>query len=291
MTSQPLILATRGSLLARTQSQWVADYVSTATGRPVELLIVSTRGDRIQDRPLSQVGGKGLFTKEIEEALLDGRAHFAVHSMKDMPTEQPEGLVIGAVPEREDPRDVLVGASLDELPQGARVGTGSARRRQQLAALRPDLQLLDLRGNVDTRVRKQREGEYDAIVLAAAGLRRLGHGDTITAYLSVEQMIPAVGQGALAVQCRADDADTLAALQAIHHEPTAIAIAAERAFLIELQGGCSVPAGAHAWFEGDQLKVLGFWAADDGRVYRNAATGAPSQADALGVTVAQAVRA
>jgi len=290
MTKQPLILATRGSLLARTQSQWVADRVSKASGRPVELLIVSTKGDRVTDRPLSQVGGKGLFTKEIEEALLDGSAHFAVHSMKDMPTDQPEGLIFGAVPEREDPRDVLVGATLDELPQGARVGTGSARRREQLTLLRPDIQLLELRGNVDTRVRKQREGGYDAIVLASAGLRRLGRGDDISQDLSVEQMIPAVGQGALAIQCRADDADTLQALSLINHPPTAIAIDAERAFLIELEGGCSVPAGAHAWMDGDELVVLGFYASGEGQVGRHRMSGPPSQAKELGVAVAKAVR-
>ncbi len=258
-----LRLGTRGSLLARTQSQQVADAITAATGVAVELVIIKTTGDRVQDRPLQQVGGKGLFTKEIEEALLDGRVDFAVHSMKDMPTENPPELEIAAVPERVDPRDVLIGARLADLPKGAVVGTGSVRRQLQLRAVRPDLELRGIRGNVDTRIAKQRAGEYDAIVLAAAGITRLGKQDEITDFIDVDTMIPAVGQGALAIQCRRDDAATKALLDTIHHPPTAICVTAERAFLEAVSGGCSAPAACHAVWDGDEVVATGVWAATD----------------------------
>ena len=258
-----LRLGTRGSLLARTQSQQVADALTAATGVPVELVIIKTTGDRVQDRPLQQVGGKGLFTKEIEDALIDGRVDFAVHSMKDMPTDNPPELEIASVPERVDPRDVLVGRALSELPAGAVVGTGSVRRQLQLRALRPDLVLKGIRGNVDTRIAKQREGQYDAIVLAAAGMTRLGKQDEITDALSVQDMVPAVGQGALALQCRRDDGRTKALLDAVHHERTAICVTAERAFLEAVSGGCSAPAACHAVWDGDDILVSGVWAPDE----------------------------
>ncbi len=205
-----LRLGTRGSLLARTQSQHVADAIAAATGRQVELIIITTRGDQIRDRPLQQVGGKGLFTKEIEDAMLSHEIDLAVHSMKDMPTESPSGLTITAVPERVDPRDALVGATLDELARGAVVGTGSVRRAMQLRALRPDLEIRGIRGNVDTRIRKQRDGDYHAIVLAIAGLTRLRRTGEVAEAFGVSIMIPAVGQGALAVQCRSDDTSSTA---------------------------------------------------------------------------------
>jgi hydroxymethylbilane synthase len=258
-----LRLGTRGSLLARTQSQQVADSITAATGVAVELVIIKTTGDRVQDRPLQEVGGKGLFTKEIEDALIDGRVDFAVHSMKDMPTENPPELEIASVPKRVDPRDVLIGAKLADLPRGAVVGTGSVRRQLQLRALRPDLVLKGIRGNVDTRIAKQQAGDYDAIVLAAAGITRLGKQDEITDALSVEAMIPAVGQGALALQCRRDDAATKAILDKIHHEPSAICVAAERAFLEAVSGGCSAPAACHAVWDGDEIVATGVWAVDE----------------------------
>ena len=232
-----LRLGTRGSLLARTQSQQVADAITAATGVGVELIIISTKGDRVTDRPLQQVGGKGLFTKEIEDAMIAGEVDFAVHSMKDMPTEGPEQLEVSVVPQRVDPRDALIGARLADLPQGAVVGTGSVRRQLQLRALRPDLQLKGIRGNVNTHIAKQQAGEYDAIVLAMAGLTRLGRAGDATEALDVDAMIPAVGQGALAIQSRRDDAATRKVLDAIHHEPTAVCIAAERAFMAAVSGG------------------------------------------------------
>ncbi|MCA9567956.1 MAG: hydroxymethylbilane synthase, partial [Myxococcales bacterium] len=257
-----LKLGTRGSKLALTQSGHVADAITAATGHEVELVVISTRGDRITDRPLQEVGGKGLFTKELEDAMLSGDIHFAVHSLKDMPTEDPPGLVLACVPERVDPRDGLVGARLADLPHGAVVGTGSIRRVLQLKALRPDLELRGIRGNVDTRIAKQRSGEYAAVVLAMAGLTRLGLADVADEPIAVTDMIPAVGQGALAVQARGDDESTLQILDAIHHGPTATCVAAERAFLVGISGGCSVPAAAHAVWDGDQIRITGCYAPD-----------------------------
>lgn len=274
-----LRLGTRGSQLATTQSGIVADTVTRATGIPVELVIIKTRGDQVVDRPLAAVGGKGLFTKEIEEALLAGEVDFAVHSMKDMPTENPDGLVIGAIPERVDPRDVLVGARLEELPHGAVIGTGSVRRTLQLLALRPDLDIRGIRGNVDTRIEKQRRGEYAAVMLALAGLTRLGRAADATHALSVDEMIPAVGQGALAVQCRRDDDEVLKILEQIHHPETGLCVGAERAFLIEVQGGCSAPAACHARLIEGLVVADGVWALDD----RSPLVRARLKADALHV--------
>lgn len=275
-----LRLGTRGSLLARTQSQQVADAVAAATGVAVELVIIKTTGDRVTDRPLQEVGGKGLFTKEIEDALIDGRVDFAVHSMKDMPTDNPPELEIASIPERVDPRDVLIGAKLSDLPEGAVVGTGSVRRQLQLRALRPDLVLKGIRGNVDTRIAKQRAGEYDAIVLAAAGLTRLGKQGEVTEFLDVDAMIPAVGQGALALQCRRDDATTKGHLDAVHHERSAICVAAERAFMEAVSGGCSAPAACHAVWDGDEVVATGVWAPDEGAEPRRLTL----RSDALHVT-------
>jgi hydroxymethylbilane synthase len=283
----PLRLATRASLLAQTQSRQVADALEAATGRRVELLLVRTRGDLVQDRPLSQVGGKGLFTKEIEEALWAGEADLAVHSLKDLPTESPPGLVVAALPERVDARDALVGPSLDELPPGAVVGTGSARRSAQLLALRPDLQVRGIRGNVDTRLQKQRAGEFDAILLAMAGLVRLGRAAE-AAPLDPERFVPAVGQGVLAVQARAEDRATLALLEAIHHAPTAACVEVERAFLEAIGGGCSVPAACHARWAGDSVTATAWFARGD-EARRETLSADPLHARALGRELARRV--
>jgi len=248
-----LVLGTRGSALATAQSQQVADRITAATGRAVRLEIIRTRGDRIQDRPLAQVGGKGLFTAELEQALHDGSIDFAVHSLKDLPTEDPPGLTLGALPKRVDPRDTLVGCALQDLPQGAVVGTGSLRRRAQILAARPDLDVRDIRGNVDTRLGKLDRGDYQAIVLAMAGLTRLGIQRDDLHPLDASVMVPAVGQGALAVQCRAGDAEVLEALGAIDDATTRRCVVAERAFLAEVGGGCNVPVAAHVVQDGDRL--------------------------------------
>jgi hydroxymethylbilane synthase len=286
-----LRLGTRGSQLALAQSGQVAAALTARTGVPVELVVIRTRGDVVQDRPLREVGGKGLFTKELEEALLAGEVDFAVHSLKDMPIDQPPGLVLGAVPEREDPRDALVGAALADLPHGATVGTGSLRRTRQLLAIRPDLNLVGLRGNVDTRVRRQREGDFSAVVLACAGLRRLGRNSDIAESLEPEVMVPAVGQGALALQVREGDARVLAWLSALHHPDTAVCVEAERAFLRGVDGGCSVPVAGFAVLEGEQLWLRGVHAPEEGAPLRRAeARGHRTEAASLGELVAAAVR-
>lgn len=284
-------LGTRGSLLATTQSGLVAAELRRRTGADVELVIVKTRGDQVQDRPLAQVGGKGLFTKELEDALLAGEIDFAVHSMKDMPTDSPPGLVIASVPPREDPRDVLVGSSLAGLPPGAVVGTGSVRRALQLKAARPDLEIRGIRGNVDTRIEKQRRGEYAAVVLALAGLSRLGRAADATAVLSVVEMVPAVGQGALAVQARRDDRATLGLLESVHHEDTAVCVAAERAFLAEISGGCSAPAACHArWEDGAVVVDAVFAATDAGPLHRATLRGDRLHVHALGTELARRLK-
>lgn len=237
-----LILGTRGSQLATTQSGHVADMLR-AHGHDVELRIIVTRGDQNQSTPVAQIGGKGLFTAELEEALAAGRIHLAVHSLKDLPTEDAPGLVVAAIPPREDHRDAVVGAPLADLPAGARVGTASLRRRALLGARRPDLECVALRGNVDTRIRKVRDGELDSVILAAAGLHRLGRKADIAEYLD---FLPAPAQGALAVQAHSENEEVLAALRTIHDEETALHTRAERELLSVLEGGCSVPVGALA---------------------------------------------
>ena len=263
MTDQ-LRLGTRGSALALAQSGMVAADITHATGVPVTLVQITTRGDRIQDKPLPEIGGKGLFTAELERALIDGEIDLAVHSLKDLPTDDPPGLCLGAIPMRADPRDVLIGPPLHDLPQGATVGTGSLRRRAQLLALRPDLNIVDIRGNVPTRLRKRDEGLVQATILAMAGLKRLGIEREDGHPFSVDEMVPAVGQGALAVQCRVGDERVLPLLASIDHAQTRRCVAVERAFLMAYGGGCNVPAGCHAWLEGHevvaQVFVLG---ADD----------------------------
>ena len=277
-----LVIASRGSQLALWQARWVSAQL-TAAGHPCRIEIVKTTGDKITDVPLAKVGTKGLFTKEIEEALLDGRADLAVHSLKDLPTELPEGLVLAAVPEREDPRDAVVGRKLAELPPGAKVGTSSLRRAAQLRQLRPDLQVESVRGNLDTRLRKLDEGQYDAILLAAAGLKRLGWGDRIAEILPPEQMCPAVGQGALAIETRAGF-DQVAMLD---HADTHTAVVAERAVLAALGGGCQVPIGAYATVSEGHIRLLAIVAAPDGsRVIRAEAEGEAADAADIGARLA-----
>ena len=249
-----LVIASRGSQLALWQARWVAAQLSAA-GHPCRIEIVKTTGDKITDVALAKVGSKGLFTKEIEEALLDGRADLAVHSLKDLPTELPEGLVLAAVPEREDPRDAVVGKRLNDLAAGAKVGTSSLRRAAQLRKLRGDLVVESVRGNLDTRLRKLDEGQYDAILLAAAGLKRLGWSARIAEILPAEIMCPAVGQGALAIETMASGAGFEAA-RLLDHAATHAAVLAERGLLGALGGGCQVPIGAHATVHGDRLRLL-----------------------------------
>jgi hydroxymethylbilane synthase len=289
---QTITVGSRGSDLALWQTRWVIARLQQA--RPdVEFRIqrITTRGDVVRDRALSQVGGKGLFVKEIEAALLAGEIDLAVHSLKDMPTELPEDLAIGAVTAREDPRDVLVsrlGLKLAELPPGARVGTGSLRRAAQLRASRPDLQIVDLRGNVDTRLRKAATEEYDAVVLAAAGLIRLGYSDRITEYLSPGVMLPAGGQGALCVEVRAGDEATRTLVSMVHDPLTDAAVTAERAFLARIGGGCQVPIAAYGIVNDDELWLRGLVASIDGsRLLRNDLCGSWTEPAALAQALAE----
>jgi hydroxymethylbilane synthase len=276
-----LVIASRGSQLALWQAHWVEGQL-TAAGHQCRIEIIKTTGDKITDVPLAKVGSKGLFTKEIEEALLDGRADLAVHSLKDLPTELPAGLVLAAVPEREDARDAVIGKRLADLPDGARVGTSSLRRSAQLRKLRPDLAIESVRGNLDTRLRKLDEGRYDAILLAAAGLKRLGWAERIAEILPADVMCPAVGQGALAIETRASGAG-FDACSMLDHAATHAAVTAERGVLASLGGGCQVPIGAHATVDGETLRLLGVVAAPDGsQVIRAESTGAVGEAEALG---------
>jgi len=291
-----LRIGTRASLLAVTQSTWVKNQIEQAhPGTRVELVKITTKGDRILDVPLAKVGGKGLFVKEIEDALLAGEVDLAVHSMKDVPTELPQGLHIGIIPVRETPKDAFLSVkytSIETLPVGATVGTSSLRRRSQLAALRPDLAIIDLRGNIDTRLRKLDEGLFDAIILAGAGLHRLGLEKRITTLLDPEQMLPAISQGALGIELRRDDAELFAGLQFLHHPATAIAVAAERAFLLRLEGGCQVPIGAHASLSNDTITLTGLIAAVDGRrILKETATGPVDHAQSLGTSLAETLLA
>ena len=253
--------ATRGSPLARLQTELVAALLH----EHVEALVVETTGDRRQDVPIHEMGGQGVFVKEVQSAVLDGRADFAVHSAKDLPSAPTPGLVIAAVPERADARDAMVGSTLAGLRRGAHVGTGAVRRRAQLAATRPDLEFGELRGNIDTRLRKA--GEFDAVVLAAAALIRLGRTEAITELLEPSVVMPQVGQGALAVECRADDARVRSLLAGAQHGPSRRAVDAERAYLAALGGGCDLPAGAHALVgPGDRVRMSVVLATVDGSV-------------------------
>ena len=276
-----LVIASRGSQLALWQAHWVERQL-TAAGHACRIEIIKTTGDKITDVPLAKVGTKGLFTKEIEEALLDGRADLAVHSLKDLPTELPKGLVLAAVPEREDPRDAIVGRRLADLPQGAKVGTSSLRRSAQLRKLRPDLVVESVRGNLDTRLRKLDEGRYDAILLAAAGLKRLGWADRIAEILDASLMCSAVGQGALAIETRSSGAG-FQACAALDHPDTHAAVTAERGVLGALGGGCQVPIGAHATVQAGRLRLQAIVASPDGsELIRAESEGASADAEAIG---------
>lgn len=284
-----LRLGTRGSPLARWQAEWVAAQLA-ARGIAVQMVHISTQGD-VRTGPLGQIGGQGLFTKEIQRALLTGEIDLAVHSLKDLPTEPVPGLALAAVPPRESTADVLVSnrfASLDALPTAARVGSGSLRRKTQLLHLRPDLQLAEIRGNVDTRLRKLDEGEYDAIVLAEAGLKRLGLQARIASVIPRSIMLPAVGQGALGIETRADDARTRELLAPLDDFATHAAVRAERSLLAALRGGCLAPVGAFARIDGDELLLDSTVLSADGR-QRLSASGrsAPDAAVALGARVAE----
>ncbi|WNR45824.1 hydroxymethylbilane synthase [Paenibacillus roseipurpureus] len=294
-----IIVGTRQSALALTQTGQAVELLKQLAQEhgiecQFEIRKIVTKGDRILDVTLSKVGGKGLFVKEIEQALTDGEIDIAVHSMKDMPFELPEGLVVGAIPQREDARDALITrgySSLEELPQGALVGTSSLRRASQLQHLRPDLRIESVRGNIDSRLRKLDEENFDAIMLAAAGLHRIGWQDRISAYLPPEQCLPAVGQGALCIECRGDDTFVLDLLSKFQHEPTALAVRAERAFLGRLNGGCQVPLGAYASVNEDSsggaalLTLTGMVGTPDGAtMLKETASG--NDPEALGLLVA-----
>ncbi len=298
MQTNPVRLGTRGSPLALAQAHEVKGRLEAAFGAeapPIEIVVIRTSGDRIQDRPLSEVGGKGLFTKEIEEALLDGSIDFAVHSSKDMPTVLPDGLVLDHFLPREDVRDVFVSrrhASLKGLPAGSVVGTASLRRQALVKRLRPDLQVITYRGNVQTRLRKLDEGEADATLLALAGLKRLGMADVATEILGLGDFPPAVGQGAIGLESRAGDARVASLLSAIHDGATAVALVTERAMLNALDGSCRTPIAGHAVVEGDRVHLSGLILTPDG-VRVHAAEGSASAGDgaALGQDVGARLKA
>ncbi|MCE7914217.1 MAG: hydroxymethylbilane synthase [Nitrosomonas sp. PRO4] len=295
LSTKKIVIASRESLLA----MWQAKFIQKLLGElypqtEISILGMTTRGDQILDQSLSKIGGKGLFIKELEQALEDGRADIAVHSMKDMPMNVPEGFKLAAITEREDPRDAFVSnqfASLIALPEGSIVGTSSLRRESQLRAHFSHLQVRPLRGNVQTRLRKLDEGQYAAIILAAAGLKRLGLSDRITTLLSPEQSLPAVGQGALGIECRADRTDLVDLVQPLHHQETAYCVEAERAMSQVLGGSCQVPLGAFAEISNGTLHLRGFVAQPDGKhVVSGELTGSPECGIAMGQQLAQKLK-
>jgi len=284
-------IGTRGSALALTQARWV--QAQLAERQPycrVELVIIKTTGDKILDVPLAQIGGKGLFIKEIEEALRSGQVDLAVHSLKDMPAVVPEGLILGAVPPREDHRDAFISSrfgSLAEIPPGGRIGTGSLRRRVQLLHMRPDLEVVPIRGNVDTRLKKMETLRLDALILAAAGLNRLGLGHVYRGLLPETDMLPAVGQGALGLEVRSNDQRVRDLINFLDHPPTRIAVTAERSFLARLEGGCVVPVAALGRVAGDSLTLEALISDLEGKRYLRESTSGPSAgAEAMGTDLA-----
>lgn len=292
MSTEPIRIATRKSPLALWQAEHVRDrLLALHPGLQVELLKMSTQGDRILDSPLAKIGGKGLFVKELEQGMLDGRADLAVHSMKDVPAELPDGLCLGAILDREDPRDAFVSrqySSVDDLPEGARVGTSSLRRQCQLRARRPDLQILDLRGNVGTRLGKLDAGDYDAIVLACAGLKRLGLSARITHALTAEEMLPAIAQGVIGIECRVDDARVRGLIGPLNHVETGQRTAAERAMNATLAGGCQAPVAGYSLLHDGVIELRGLVGQPDGsKVIRGDVSGAAEQAEALGKQLAE----
>jgi len=290
--TQTIRIATRKSPLAMWQAEHVAAELKRIhPGLQVELLGMTTQGDKILDTPLAKIGGKGLFIKELEQGLLSGEADIAVHSMKDVPVELPDGLHLAVIMQREDPRDAFVSnlyKDLDGLPEGACVGTSSLRRQSQLAERRPDLRITSLRGNVNTRLRKLDEGEYDAIILASAGLKRLGFQERITAFIAPEQSLPAIGQGAVGIECRADDAQINALIAPLHHGETASCVLAERAMNQRLNGGCQVPIAGYAMLESGNLWLRGLVGEPDGsRIIRGEVEGTPEEAESMGIGLAE----
>jgi hydroxymethylbilane synthase len=292
MSTRQLRIATRKSPLAL----WQAEHVRVRLqqlhpGLQVELLTMSTQGDRVLDSPLAKIGGKGLFVKELEQGMLAGQADIAVHSMKDVPAELPHGLEIGAILEREDPRDAFVSnrfATLAGLPQGARVGTSSLRRQCQLRAVRPDLEILDLRGNVNTRLAKLDAGDYDAIVLASAGLKRLGMAERITRALQPEDMLPAIAQGVIGIECRSDDATVKALIEPLNHAETGLRTQAERAMNAALAGGCQAPVAGFSIITGDSIALRGLVGWPNGSaIIRGEISGPAAEAAVLGEQLAQ----
>lgn len=289
-----LVIGTRGSQLALAQARWVGARLRSAGVPAYEIRVIKTTGDRLAQAPLARLGqeqgGKGLFTKELEEALLGGEVDVAVHSLKDLPTELHPRLALGCVPCRADPRDVLVGRSTAELAAGDVVGTGSARRGAQLLALVPGVEIADIRGNVDTRIRKQRAGTYAAIVLAAAGLERLGLAEEVSEHLEPERMVPAVGQGALGLETRRGDRRVLSLIERLHDEAAAAEVTAERALLQALGGGCSVPLGGHARFRDGRLTLAAAAVDSAGGVIRVEDAAQAGAAARLGERVATRLR-
>jgi hydroxymethylbilane synthase len=290
-TPSLLKLGTRGSALALWQANWTKTALESRwPGLNVELVPIRTTGDKILDVPLAKIGGKGLFTKEIDEALLDKRIDLAVHSLKDVPFQLPDGIAFGAIPEREDPRDAFLsnGRTLQQLPAGSRIGTSSLRRQVQLRHRFPALNLLMLRGNVDTRLKKLAAGEFDGIILALAGLKRLGHEQRVTQILDDDVMVSAVGQGALGIVCRSDDDATRNALQVLDHSITRTAVTAERGLLRALGGSCQVPVAGRATVRGNQMTIKGLIASLDGtRVLADEISGSTEKPDQLGLELGQ----
>ena len=288
-----IIIATRGSKLALWQAEWIkSQIINIYPDTEVELNKIKTTGDKILDVPLAQVGGKGLFVKEIEEAMLRGEADLAVHSMKDVPTDLPEGLHLSAICKREDPRDAFIAgagiSSFNDLPQGGHVGTSSLRRMCQLLNRRSDIKITQLRGNVDTRLRKLADGEFDAIILATAGVKRLGYESRITEKLSTEISLPAIGQGAVGIECRKDDEFINSLLGKLNHDETWICVIAERAFLKKLEGGCQVPIAAYAQLKDGQLILEGLVGSLDGKtLIKESMQGKPEEAESLGTILAE----
>ena len=291
MTSKTIKIGTRGSKLALWQANWVKSALNAGnTSIAVELVPIKTKGDKIQDVPLAKVGGKGLFVKEIEDALLNGRIDLAVHSMKDMPSEIPDGLCVGAIPEREIPQDVLIskkGLLLHDLMPGARIGTSSLRRSSQLLHARPDLVILPLRGNLDTRLKKLETENLDAIILAAAGVKRLGLENRITEYLDENVMLPAVGQGALCIEIRQNDPEIEPIIAALNHQQSWTVVMGERAFLNRLEGGCQVPIAAHGKIEKNTFTLCGLVASVDGTtVIKETLSGHEDSSESIGIKLA-----
>jgi hydroxymethylbilane synthase len=285
-------IGTRGSKLALAQSQWIKKRIEAKYPHiQVELVKIKTTGDKILNSPLSKIGGKGLFVKEIEEALIREKIDVAVHSMKDVPARLPVALTLSTFPEREDPRDALISIgdrTIDELPQGSGVGTCSLRRAAQLLHLRPDLNIVPLRGNIETRLRKLRSGDLQAIILATAGIKRLGLATNITQVISPEQILPAIGQGALGLEVRRDDLNTINLLDFLNHKKTEVTIRAERAFLNELEGGCQVPIAAFARLNGKNLRLEGMVAELDGsKIIRDEISGEKDRAEEIGIELAR----